>query len=77
MNDIIPFILQIAALLAAFTYPSHIGYLCDWGCVHLPPRCKLKSMGIGFTESYWRPEWPKPPQPLSLAAKSSTKLNSA
>ncbi|MBS9442609.1 hypothetical protein EAE89_13065 [Photorhabdus heterorhabditis] len=45
-----PFIFQAAALLAAFTYPSHIviqshSYLCSWGCVLLPPHCNLKSIG--------------------------------
>ncbi|MBS9443589.1 hypothetical protein EAE89_18455 [Photorhabdus heterorhabditis] len=41
----IPVISQVAILLVAFTYPSHIVIYASWGCVHLPPRCNLKSIG--------------------------------
>ncbi|NRN27901.1 hypothetical protein [Photorhabdus heterorhabditis] len=42
---ILPFILQIAALLAAFTYPNHRVIYAPGDAFHWPPHCNLKSIG--------------------------------
>ncbi|AUV47434.1 hypothetical protein AL536_22665 [Vibrio fluvialis] len=41
----IPFLLEAAAVLAAFIHPNHIAYLCSWGLTHLPPTCNSKLFG--------------------------------
>ncbi|ASK54918.1 hypothetical protein CEQ48_08980 [Vibrio tarriae] len=41
----IPFLLEAAAVLAAFVHPNHIAYLCSWGFTHLPPTCNFKLFG--------------------------------
>ncbi|TRN24267.1 hypothetical protein DM784_08000 [Vibrio furnissii] len=41
----IPFLLEVAAVLAAFIHPNHIAYLCSWGLTHLPPTCNSKLFG--------------------------------
>ncbi len=41
----IPFLLEAAAVLAAFVHPNHIVYLCSWGFTHLPPTCNFKLFG--------------------------------
>ncbi|RBM51153.1 hypothetical protein DLR69_15955 [Vibrio paracholerae] len=38
----IPFLLEAAAVLAAFVHPNHIVYLCPWGFTLLPPTCNSK-----------------------------------
>ncbi|RBM50921.1 hypothetical protein DLR69_16385 [Vibrio paracholerae] len=38
----IPFLLEVAAVLATFVHPNHIVYLCSWGLTHLPPTCNSK-----------------------------------
>ncbi|POC44262.1 hypothetical protein D8T43_20395 [Vibrio vulnificus] len=40
-----PFLLEAAAVLAAFVHPNHIVYLCSWGFTHLPPTCNFKLFG--------------------------------
>ncbi|AUJ36712.1 hypothetical protein CJ424_02565 [Vibrio vulnificus] len=42
---VIPFLLEAAAVLAAFVHPNHIAYLCSWGFTHLPPTCNFKLFG--------------------------------
>ncbi|PWG91709.1 hypothetical protein DIS03_01020 [Vibrio cholerae] len=39
------FLLEAAAVLAAFVHPNHIAYLCSWGFTHLPPTCNFKLFG--------------------------------
>lgn len=41
----IPFLLEAAAVLAAFAPPNHIVYLCSRGFAHLPPSCNFKYFG--------------------------------
>ncbi|RBM28266.1 hypothetical protein DLR60_16465 [Vibrio tarriae] len=41
----IPFLLEVAAVLATFVHPNHIVYLCSWGFTHLPPTCNSKLFG--------------------------------
>ena len=41
----IPVAFQVAALLAIFTHPGHIVFLCSRGFAHLPPRSNLKDDG--------------------------------
>ncbi|AUW38547.1 hypothetical protein AL544_017605 [Vibrio mimicus] len=41
-SNVIPFLLQVAAVLAAFVHPNHIVCLCSWGFTHLPPTCHSK-----------------------------------
>ncbi|PVU66963.1 hypothetical protein C9E85_04770 [Plesiomonas shigelloides] len=41
----IPFLLEVAAVLAAFVHPNHIVCLCSWGFTHLPPTCNFKLFG--------------------------------
>ncbi len=38
----IHFLLEAAAVLAAFFHPNHIVYLCSWGFTLLPPTCNSK-----------------------------------
>ncbi|MCO4751463.1 hypothetical protein DK128_09995 [Vibrio cholerae O1 biovar El Tor] len=40
-----PFLLEAAAVLAAFAHPNHIVCLCSWGFTHLPPTCNSKQFG--------------------------------
>jgi hypothetical protein len=44
----IPFILDVAGLLAAFTNHSHIGQLCSCGFVQLPPTCNVNDFGYSY-----------------------------
>ncbi|OZT83532.1 hypothetical protein CIK04_17690 [Vibrio sp. 03_296] len=46
----IPFLLEAAAVLAAFVHPNHIAYLCSWGFTHLPPTCNSKLFGYTALE---------------------------
>jgi len=41
----IPFVLEIAASLTAFTHPNHIVNLCSWGFTHLSPCCNANYFG--------------------------------
>jgi len=41
----IPFLLEVAAVLATFAHPNHIVCLCSWGLTHLPPTCNSKLFG--------------------------------
>ncbi|MGT8838535.1 hypothetical protein DSL61_08475 [Vibrio cholerae] len=40
-----PFLLEVAAVLATFVYPNHIVCLCSWGFTYLQPTCNSKSFG--------------------------------
>ncbi|MVC38117.1 hypothetical protein C1Y48_15040 [Vibrio cholerae] len=42
-TELIPFLLEAAAVLATFAHPNHIVYLCSWGFTLLPPTCNSKS----------------------------------
>ncbi|EJL6626742.1 hypothetical protein [Vibrio cholerae] len=33
-SRIIPFLLEVVAVLATFVHPNHIVYLCSWGLTH-------------------------------------------
>ncbi|WP_339374779.1 hypothetical protein [Photorhabdus australis] len=41
----IPVIFQVASFVGCVHLPQSHRYLCSWGCVLLPPRCNLKSIG--------------------------------
>ncbi|MCD1196241.1 hypothetical protein B4950_00815 [Vibrio cholerae] len=41
----IPFLLEVAAVLATFVHPNHIVCLCSWGVTHLLPTCNSKLFG--------------------------------
>ncbi|WP_339374822.1 hypothetical protein [Photorhabdus australis] len=44
--------LSSCCFVGCFYLPQSHRYLCSWGCVHLPPRCNLKSIGyICFAQS--------------------------
>ncbi|PVX15741.1 hypothetical protein DD565_18720 [Vibrio cholerae] len=40
-----PFLLEVAAVLATFVHPNHIVCLCSWGFAYLLPTCNSKSFG--------------------------------
>ncbi|ARB80820.1 hypothetical protein B4926_08745 [Vibrio cholerae] len=40
-----PFLLEVAAVLATFVHPNHIVCLCSWGFTYLQPTCNSKSFG--------------------------------
>ncbi|MVB35757.1 hypothetical protein D6V22_00780 [Vibrio cholerae] len=50
VSNFIPFLLEVAAVLATFVHPNHIVCLCLWGFTYLPPTCNSKSFGY----SSWR-----------------------
>ncbi|HAD42894.1 MAG TPA: hypothetical protein DCF97_07185 [Plesiomonas shigelloides] len=45
MRRAIPFLLEVAAVLAMFVHPNHIVCLCSWGFTHLPPTCNFTLFG--------------------------------
>ncbi|PVU66416.1 hypothetical protein C9E85_08150 [Plesiomonas shigelloides] len=49
----IPFLLEVAAVLATFIHPNHIVCLCSWGFTHLPPTCNSKSFGYKSRDSQY------------------------
>ncbi|RAL28221.1 hypothetical protein DOE54_12740 [Vibrio cholerae] len=46
---LIPFLIEVAAVLATFIHPNHIVYLCSWGFTHLPPTCHSNQFGDIFS----------------------------
>ncbi|MBO1383423.1 hypothetical protein BVJ64_13080 [Vibrio cholerae] len=46
---LIPFLLEVAAVLATFIPPNHIVYLCSWGFTQLPPTCHSNQFGDIFS----------------------------
>ncbi|RBM69357.1 hypothetical protein DLR72_06465 [Vibrio paracholerae] len=40
-----PFLLEVAAVLATLVHPNHIACLCSWGFTDLPPTFNSKSFG--------------------------------
>ncbi|EGR0261994.1 hypothetical protein [Vibrio cholerae] len=46
-SRIIPFLLEVAAVLATFVHPNHIVYLCSWGLTRRRPATP-SCLGIAY-----------------------------
>ncbi|RBM82186.1 hypothetical protein DLR70_08900 [Vibrio paracholerae] len=45
LPNVIPFLLEAAAVLATLVHPNHIVCLCSWGFTYLPPTSNSKLFG--------------------------------